>query len=78
MEPSVATREGKGGHQTAEMSFLILHYPGNPPGADHKVPPHALTRKNRARPHAGRRGTGRDADGTGGASALSSVPLRVL
>ena len=24
IEPGVATREGKGGHQTAEMNFLIL------------------------------------------------------
>ena len=33
----MATREGKGGHQTAKINFVILHYPGNPPDADHKV-----------------------------------------
>ena len=40
IELGVATREGKGGHQTAEMNFLMshfLHYPENPPGADRKV-----------------------------------------
>ena len=37
-EPGVATREGKGeAIKWRSVNFLILHYPENPPGADHKV-----------------------------------------